>query len=405
MVASRLVGAIAVGAAAALGSRLVGRTLVARAERRHCPTTNAPPFTASQRARELHRELRVVDLHADSLLWGRDLLRRGDQGQVDVPRLIEGNVALQVLAASTKVPRNANLERNDDRSDDVTLLGIAAGWPPATWRSLLARALYLASRADALARQSDGTFEVIRSRADLAVYLERRRATPAIAAGMLAIEGAHALDGDPANVEVVADAGFRMMSPSHLFDTAFGGSAHGVAKGGLTRPGHEMVERMEARGMIVDLAHASTATIDDVLAIARRPVVCSHTGVRGTCDSARNLSDDHLRGIAATGGLIGIGFWPSATCGDAVMPVARAIRHATNLAGIGHVGLGSDFDGAVAQPIDASGMVQITDALLVEGFDEDQVAAIMGGNALRVLATSLPDDATSSARLSDGPRP
>ena len=100
-------------------------------------------------------------------------------------------------------------------------------------------------------------------------------------AGLLAIEGAHALDGDPANVDVVADAGFRMMSPSHFFDNEFGGSAHGVAKAGLTAAGREMVRRMEARGMIVDLAHASAATIDDVLAMATRPVVASHTGVRG----------------------------------------------------------------------------------------------------------------------------
>jgi len=90
---------------------------------------------------------------------------------------------------------------------------------------------------------------------------------------MLAIEGAHALDDDPANVEVVADAGFRMMSPTHFFDNAFGGSAHGVVKGGLTAAGREMVERMEARRMIVDVAHASVATIDDVLAMATRPIV------------------------------------------------------------------------------------------------------------------------------------
>ena len=122
-------------------------------------------------------------------------------------------------------------------------------------------------------------------------------------AGLLAIEGAHALDGDPANVEVVADAGFRMMSPSHFFDNAFGGSAHGIEKGGLTDAGREMVERMEARGMLVDVAHASAATIDDILAIAARPVVASHTGLRGVADNARNLTDDQARGIAATGGL------------------------------------------------------------------------------------------------------
>jgi len=390
--ARRLGFAALAGSTVAVASRLAGRAIVARTERRLCPTTTPAPFHASERARELHRSLEVVDLHADSFLWGRDLRRRADQGQVDLPRLIEGNVALQVLAASTKTPRHFNLERNDARSDDVIRLALAAGWPPATWRSLLARALYLGSRADALARGSNGRFTLIRSRTDLSAYLERRRATPSITAGLLAIEGAHALDDDPANVEVVADAGFRMMSPSHLFDNAFGGSAHGVVKGGLTAAGREMVERMEARGMLVDLAHASTATIEDVLPIVRRPVVVSHTGVRGTCDNVRNLSDEHLRAVAATGGLVGIGFWPAATCGGDVAAIARAIRHATSVAGFEHIGLGSDFDGAVAQPIDASGLVQVTDALLAEGFSDDQVAAVMGGNALRVLAAVLPDD-------------
>ena len=114
-------------------------------------TADAGPYLASDRARALHETLWVADLHADSLLWGRDLLRRSTRGQVDVPRLLEGNVALQVFAATTKSPRRLNLERNDDRSDDVVLLALALGWPPATWRRLLPRALHLAARADDLA--------------------------------------------------------------------------------------------------------------------------------------------------------------------------------------------------------------------------------------------------------------
>ncbi|MDE9553843.1 membrane dipeptidase, partial [Xenorhabdus bovienii] len=91
-----------------------------------------------------------------------------------------------------------------------------------------------------------------------------------------------------------------------FFDTELGGSAHGIEKGGLTAAGADMVRRMEEKSMIIDLAHASTRTIDDILAIATRPVVVSHTGVKGTCDNIRNLSDDQLRRIAAMGGLIGI---------------------------------------------------------------------------------------------------
>ena len=315
---------------------------------------------------------------------------RGDRGHVDVPRLVDGNVALQVFAASTKSPRHLNIERNTDDSDDIVLLAIAQGWPAATWRSLMARALHMAARADAMAERSSGRLTMIRSVADLSAHLARRTPSWPVTAGLLAIEGAHALDDDPANVDVVFDAGFRMMAPCHFFDNAFSGSAHGVEKGGLTPAGHELIRRMEARSMVVDVAHASAATIDDVLVVATRPVVVSHTGVRGVADNARNLSDDHLRGIAATGGLIGIGFWPTASGGDDAEAIARSIKHATNVAGMDHVALGSDFDGGVQTPFDATGLVQVTDALILAGFKDDEIGKVMGGNALRVLAEALP---------------
>jgi membrane dipeptidase len=378
--------AVATGAAA---RRPVGAALVARTERRLCQVHHPGPYVASQHARELHASLFVADLHADSLLWGRDLLERGDRGHVDVPRLIEGNVGLQVLAASTKSPRHLNIERNDDRSDDVLLLAIASGWPPRTWRSLTERALHMASRAHDMAARSDGRLRIIGSTADLDAYLVHRATQPGTAA-LLSIEGAHALDGDLANIDRLVDAGYRMMSPSHFFDTAFGGSAHGLRKGGLTDLGREMIHEMEARSMILDLSHASAATIDDALTVATRPVVVSHTGVRGIADNARNLTDEQVRGVAATGGVIGIGFWPTACGGDDAGSIARSIAYTVAIAGTEHVGLGSDFDGAVPVPFDATGVVQITDALLDEGFSPASIGAIMGGNVLRVLRAGLP---------------
>jgi microsomal dipeptidase-like Zn-dependent dipeptidase len=147
---------------------------------------------------------------------------------------------------------------------------------------------------------------------------------------------------------------------------------------------------MEARGMLLDVAHASAAAIDDVLAMAARPVIASHTGVRGVADNARNLSDDHLRRIAGTGGLIGIGFWPTASGGEGVDWIARSIRYAIDVAGVDHVGLGSDFDGAVPTPFDTTGLVQLTDSLLETGLDDDAIVKVMGGNARRLLAGSLP---------------
>jgi membrane dipeptidase len=215
-------------------------------------------------------------------------------------------------------------------------------------------------------------------------------ADQAITAGLLSIEGAHALDGDPANVDVVADLGIRMISPAHFFDTAFGGSAHGMEQGGLTARGREMIRRMEARGVVLDVAHSSARTIDDALEVSTRPVVASHTGVRGVLDNARNLSDAHLDGIAATGGLVGIGFWPTASGGDDAAAIARSIAYAVERVGAEHVALGSDWDGAVAVPFDAAHVIRLTDALLEVGLDEAAIRAVMGENVLRVLAAALP---------------
>jgi membrane dipeptidase len=381
-------GAVAVGALAA--ARPVLDAVVARTERRMNPVGPGPLAPPSERAVALHATLRVADLHADSLLWGRDLLRRGDRGQVDVPRLIEGNVAVQVFSMPVKTPRHLNIERNEPTSDDVTLIALAKGWPPATWRSLLARVLHLAANARRFEAGSEGAFRLLSSRADLAAYLSNRAANPAMTAGMLSIEGAHALDDDPANVEVAADAGIRMISPAHFFDTAFGGSAHGMEQYGLTDRGREMVRRMEARGVILDLAHSSARTIDDALAISTRPVVASHTGVRGVCDNARNLTDAHLAGIAATGGLVGIGFWETACGGPDPSWIARSIAYAAERIGVAHVALGSDWDGAVGVPFDAAGLVHLTAALLDVGLDEAAIRAVMGENVLRLLGEALP---------------
>lgn len=364
----------------------------AQLEKRLNVSLNPPPYMASERAVELHKKLLVSDMHADSLLWDRDLLDRAKRGHVDVPRLIEGNVALQAFTIVTKTPYvwKMNIERNDDKTDNITILAIAERWPTSTWSSLTQRALYQARKLQDTASRSGGKFTVIKTSAELSSYLDRRITDPKITAGFLGIEGAHALDGNLDNIDVLFDAGIRMMAPTHFFDNDIGGSAHGVEKGGLTEKGKEMIRRMEAKHMIVDIAHASAKTIDDVLAIATRPVVVSHTGVRGTCDNQRNLSDDQLKGIARTGGVIGIGYWETAVCGTDAKAIAKAIRYAANLVGVDHIGLGSDFDGAVIEPFDTSGLVQITDALIAEEFTDEEIGKIMGRNVLRLLIQNLP---------------
>ncbi len=358
-------------------------------EKRLNPIVATSHVKVSERALTLHRSIAVADLHADSLLWGRDLRARASRGQVDVPRLRDANVAIQMFTIVTKSPRHLNIERNEaDGPDDITLLALVQRWPPMTWRRLAERALYQARRLESMADSSNGALRVVRTGSDLEAILARR--THRAVAGLIGIEGAHALDGDLANLERFDEAGIRMMSPSHFFDTDIGGSAHGVAKGGLTDKGRELVRRMEAKKMLVDLAHASPRTFDDVIAMATRPVVVSHTGVKGTCDNRRNLDDAQLRAVARNGGVVGIGVWDTAVCGRDAFAIAKAMRYAVSVAGVEHVALGSDFDGAVEAPFDVTGLPEITAALLDAGLTDAEVRLVMGGNVERLLRASLP---------------
>ena len=338
----------------------------------------------------LHQRLIVADLHADSLLWDRDLLKENDWGHVDIPRLIKGNIALQGFGVVTKTPRGLNIERNSAATDNIRLLSFAQRWPPRTWTSLVQRALYQAQKLHDFAKNSNGALVIIKSRSDLQTYLAKRRTQSGVTAGWLTIEGAHALEGELANLDSLYQAGFRMIAPTHLADSEIGASASGETRGGLTDLGEKWVAQMERRNMIIDLAHASTQTIDDVLRLSRRPVIVSHTGAKGTCDNNRNLSDEQIRRVADRGGLIGVGFWQYDTCGTDIAAIVKAIRYVVNVAGIEHVALGSDWDGYVATPIDASGMGAITAALQSSGFDDATIANIMGENVVRFLLRALP---------------
>lgn len=343
----------------------------------------------SERARAVFSGLEIADLHADALLWGRPLLERSGRGAVDVPRLIEGRVALQVFGVVTSMPRHLS-GSNDGATDWIRILSWAAWWPRRTHASLAERALYQAGRLAQAAEDSRGRLTLIRTAADLSEYLKRRSTEPDLTAGLLAVEGAQALEGNLDNLDRFYAAGVRMMSPTHFVDTEIGGSAHGMGKGGLTPLGRQWLIQMQNRRMIVDVAHASPATIDDVLSLAKRPVVVSHTGVRATCDNQRNLSDGQLEGVRKNGGLVGIGYWKMAVCGTGADAVARAIRHAVLVAGVEHVALGSDFDGAVAVPFDAAHLDALVDALLRQGLSEAEIRRVMGENALEFFANNLP---------------
>ena len=348
--------------------------------------------TVSPQASALHRTLFVADLHADELLWGRDLLQRVDRGHVDLPRLQEGKVALQVFSAVTKTPRDMNYDKNTGETDNIVLLALAQRWPGETRTSLRARATYQAERLQDAILRAGGAITLITSRDTLMAFARRRGGDPMQVGALLAIEGLHALDGRLENVDVLFAQGYRMMGLTHFFDNEVAGSAHGVTHGGLTPLGRQVVQRMEQLGIAVDLAHASTQTVQEVLAMATRPVVVSHTGVAAVCPGPRNLTDDQLRAIAANGGLIGIGYWDGAVCAPTIENIVKAIMHAVQVMGVQHVGLGSDFDGTTKTPWDTRGVIVITDALLKAGLSADDVSRVMGGNALEYLMRTLPEE-------------
>jgi membrane dipeptidase len=177
---------------------------------------------------------------------------------------------------------------------------------------------------------------------------------------------------------------------SHFFDNEWAGSAHGVNKGGLTPKGKQLVRKMDSLKIIIDLAHASLQTIDDVLAITQSPLIVSHTGVKGVCDIQRNLSDKHLLEIGKRNGLVAIGLWETAVCGTDEKATAKSIRYAATLIGADKVALGSDFDGAVETHFDVTGLPLIMEALKQEGFTPAEIEGIMGGNIRDFLMRNLP---------------
>ena len=361
----------------------------------HVTGPTPPPVDA--RVAALHSTLVIADMHADTLLWKRDVDAPSTRGQVDLDRLERGHVALQILSSVTKSPRGLNYDRNDDTSDNITLLAIAQGQPVRTWGSLLERSLWHAEKLRAAEARTD-CLRPIRTRSDLSRLLADRqagkhcggRATALPTGVMLSIEGLHDLEGKYDNLDRLFAAGFRMASLTHFFDNQLAGSMHGVAKGGLTPFGLKVIRRMEALGMAVDIAHASHATVADVLRLAKRPIVSSHGGVQATCKVNRNLTDAEIVSVARTGGLIGIGYWDAAVCDTSPQGIVRAIAHVRDLVGIDHVGLGSDFDGSVTTRFDTSRLDAITAALVAAGFSEADIAKVMGGNVVRLLGTMLP---------------
>lgn len=340
------------------------------------------PHPVSAEAKALHDSLWVADFHNDALLWDRNLLDASSRGLLDLPRLERGGFELAVFAATTRMHIDSNYYRTLPVLDILAAVAIASNWPRRAWFDPYQRALVLAEKLHTAADESQGRLHVITSREDMK--------DDSGVGGVLLLEGLHPLDGDIARVDSLFNAGYRIFGIAHMYDNEIGGSASGWSKKGLTPFGRRVIARIDSLGGIIDLAHASSTTIGDVISVASRPLLVSHTGLTSTCPGPRNISDDLARHIAERGGLIAIGFWRQAVCGDDTRAIARAIHHAIRIVGINHVALGSDFDGGVWMPFDAAHMNMLTAALLDEGLTRAEIRAVMGENEKRFLSAYLP---------------
>jgi len=347
-------------------------------------------YVVGEAARALHASIDVSDLHADPLPWKRDWLERTDRGHTDLPRMVEGGVALQVFGAPTRTPLGQNYERNEDGFDVFSVISIAQLWPTSTWFSPFGRAVHQARTLDDLAHRSHGQLRIIRDRADLRALLDARARGEQTMGAIFAIEGAHALEGDLAHLDELDRLGLRVVGLTHFFDNELGGSLHGMSGEGLNDFGRAVVLEAARRRMVVDVAHASARMVVDVLAMTDRPVILSHGGFKGVCDTGRNLDDALMQRIAGHGGLIGVGFWDGAVCDPSPRGVVRAIRYGIDLVGVDHIALGSDFDGGTTVHFDAAELPILTQTMLDEDFTESEIRQVMGDNATRFFLAQLP---------------
>ena len=365
----------------------------------------------SPKARELHFRSIVVDTHDDTtqmLLDPKfDLGARHAEGNIDIPRMREGG--LGGIFFSIWIP------------------GTVTG-PGAVKR---ARAQIDAVRETVAKHPNDLVL------ATTVEDVRRAHASGKIAA-LMGVEGGHMINSDLGVLRDFAGLGVRYMTLTHSVNDEWADSSTDKpAHNGLTDFGKQVVREMNRLGVMVDISHVADKTFYDALAISEAPLIASHSSCRAICDAPRNMTDQMIKDLAAKGGVIQINYhvgflsqeFRDATkahpeidkeanarikerCGeneacqilegarltrqamlDGKLPrvewtkIIEHIDHAVKLVGADHVGLGSDFDGAV-MPFgmdDASHLPQITDALLKKGYSEADIQKILGGNTLRVM--------------------
>jgi len=315
----------------------------------------------------LHRDAIVIDGHCDTLLSvlddKRPLAERAEKGHADLPRLKEGGVTAQVFALYARPA--------------------ALGGAAPTWEAL---------------RLLDVFYQCLEASPDLLLATSaadvRRAKAEGRLAGIIGLEGAEALRGDLGVLRLLHRLGLRNLGLTwSLRNEAADGVFEARTGGGLTEFGVRLVEQANRLGIMLDIAHLAPAGVRDVLALSETPVINSHANARALCDHPRNLSDEQLEALAAKGGVVGVVFVPSFIAPEReaqnLERILDHIDHIVQVAGVDHVGLGSDFDGFDGPPPagleDATCFPAITAGLVARGYGEDAVRKILGGNLLRVF--------------------
>lgn len=319
----------------------------------------------------------VFDGHMDTPLRlvddGVDFGARRTEGHADLPRLAAGGVDAVFLAAWV----DPALADGRARARAETLIGAIRG----AARAHPDRAAFATSSAEVRAAAASGRV--------------------ALLAG---IENGQALEGDPANVARFAGLGVRYLTLTWMNSNELGDAAGDEpAAGGLTALGREVVGELERHGVLVDLAHAAPTTFRDAVAAASRPVIVSHAATEARGPHPRNVTDDQIRMVAETDGIVGVAFYPAyldpsnGRCRREA--IAEHVMRIVEVAGPRHAALGSDLDGIPRLPEGFRGAEDygaVVEDLRDRGLDGEELASVLGGNWLRVL-----DAAAPSAGLSD----
>ncbi|MCR4315910.1 MAG: dipeptidase [Planctomycetes bacterium] len=282
------------------------------------------------------------------------------------------------------------------RSAGVRLL-TASVWTPKNLSGPAAtsHAMKIIGRIHEVSAKSDGRLSLVTN----AASFERTIADSEGVGVAICLEGASPLAGDLDLLEAFHRLGLRMVTITWNHSNELASGCFAPEDNGLTEVGRTFIRRMEELGIIVDVAHVSKRTLADILKIVTKPVICSHTGVRRFIDLARNLSDDDIRSIANTGGVMGVDFYWGHLCeeknykdGAGIETVTRTIAHIAEIAGVERVAIGSDFDGfedTLPGLRTFADLPNLADALLDVGFTSDELDLIFFGNAARLYRELL----------------